>query len=532
MCERVSGAREFECERELQVTVPSKRGAIRNRWGLLLVVFAAGVIVSVATTPLAIDARWRPLLDAALVASISATTIWRDITFLLRETADAEATKFRSLLDAAPEGVIGVGQDGRILFANSESQRLFQYSEPDLMGRSIEILIPERIAEQHVRSRTGYLTNPHRRTMGSGLEVTARRKDGSEFKADVSLSHIRMPKGTLVISIIRDVTTQRQMRDDLLEANRKLQAGLAQNMRRIEELRQLTEMAEDLQSCRSEQELFAVVARCMAGLFPSYSGALYLIPGDSTEAAATWGSARVETGDSTVSVPMLARGEAIGVLHLYGKPRTDQSDKIDEPHFEIAQAIADQVGLSIANVRLREALRLQSVCDPLTELYNRRFMDEWLSRELPRGARNGKSTSLMIMDLDHFKRFNDTYGHECGDLVLQEVSDLVRGSVRRSDIACRIGGEELVLLLPETGLSDALAIAEKLRLGIENLVVTYRQAPVDHITVSIGVAESPRHAASASALLRAADSALYCAKAAGRNRVVAAVPDNEPLLAE
>src|SRR5208337_3579608 len=173
--------------------------------------------------------------------------------------------------------------------------------------------------------------------------------------------------------------------------------------------------------------------------------------------------ATAERDRSSICVPMLARGETLGVLHLSGKRLAAPSGSLDEPHLEILQAIADQVGLSIANLRLREALRLQSIFDPLTELYNRRFMDEWLSRELPRTIRGHRPISLLMLDLDHFKRFNDEYGHECGDLVLREVAALLRATVRQSDIACRIGGEELVLLLPETKLADALCIAEKLR---------------------------------------------------------------------
>ncbi len=534
--------------------------AARRQVPFAIMVFMADAIVAGALSRFAIGGYFRVALEAALMALVCAPMIWWRVRALLRDSVSAEATKFRSLVDAAPEGIIGVGADGRIQFANAESQRLFQYPESDLVGQPIEVLIPDRFTGKHVHMRSDFVTNPKRRSMGSGFEVIARRKDGSEFPTDVSLSHVRTVSGTLVISIIRDVTSQRKARDELLEANHKLQLGLAQNMRRTEELRQLSQMAEDLQGCRSEQESHQVVALCTARLFPEYSGAVYMIGGscDSLEAATTWGPdavrlahgfapndctalrsrrpcvadanrgagckhATAEGDRSSICVPMLARGETLGVLHLSGKRFAASSGSLDEPHLEILQAIADQVGLSIANLRLREALRLQSICDPLTELYNRRFMDEWLSCELPRSSRKHRPTSLLIFDLDHFKRFNDTYGHECGDLVLHEVGALLRSSVRQSDIACRIGGEEFVLLLPETALSDALATAEKLRVRIEALTVTYREQPLGPITVSIGVSESPRHGSCASRFLRAADAALYVAKTAGRNRVVAAV---------
>lgn len=533
---------------------------------LLISLFVVDAIVSAVVSRLPVHGKLRLVLDAAIVAIVCAPVIWWRMQVRMGELASAEAIKFRSLLDAAPEGVIGVGEDGRIRFANAESQRLFQYAEADLVGQSIELLMPDRFAGPHVRTRTKYVADPNKRSMGSGLEVTARRRDGSEFPADISLNHIRTSNGTLVISMIRDVTPQRQNRDALLEANRKLQVGLAEKMRHVEEMRQLRQMAEDLQACHCEQELYACVAISTARLFPGSSGALYIIgaAGDLLEAT-NWGpepfrlaactgpscspmlrggrssdapdakanpTAEHVSSDGLLAssdrdrtyhcAPMLSRGEPIGALHLAGRRLTDMAGMPVDPHLEILQTIADQVGLSIANLRLREALRLQSICDPLTTLYNRRFMDEWLACELPRSSRSHRPTSLLMFDLDHFKRFNDRYGHECGDLVLQEVAAVLRGAVRQSDIACRIGGEEFVLLLPETKLADALCIAEKLRGLIAAHAFAYQEQPIGRITASIGVAESPRHGNSPALLLRAADLALYQAKSAGRDRIAAA----------
>jgi diguanylate cyclase (GGDEF)-like protein/PAS domain S-box-containing protein len=524
------------------------------------IILLAEAVVAGALSRLSIGGSWRIGLDAALMAFVCAPTIGWRVRALLRESVSAEATKFRALVDAAPEGIIGVGKDGRIQFANAESQRLFQYAESELLRRPVEVLIPDRFLGKHVHTRTAYVVNPKRRRMSSGFEVMARRKDGSEFPADISLSHVNTAAGALVISIIRDVTAERQAHKDLIETNQKLELGLAQHMRRTEELRQLSRMAEDIQGCSSEHESLEVVSFCTGRLFPDYTGALYMIgaSGDPVAAVKAWGPeasgpvpfcmpkkcaalhsrrpcaaasgtvsgcehATPERDLSYFCVPILARGEVLGMLRLSRKRGAASSRDLVEPHLEILQAIADQVGLSIANLRLRDALRLQSISDPLTDLYNRRFMDEWLSCELPHCTRKDRPISLLILDIDHFKRFNDTYGHECGDLVLREIGALLRGSVRQSDIACRIGGEELVLLLPDTALSEALATAEKLRMLVEALRVTYRGQPLAPITVSIGVAESPRHGSSASLLLRAADGALYEVKTTGRNRVAAAV---------
>jgi diguanylate cyclase (GGDEF)-like protein/PAS domain S-box-containing protein len=528
---------------------------------LAMVAFAC---VTCIATPLA---PWFGVLampagiGAGLAALACALWLWLQDRRSAGADSVFQAAEFRHLLDAAPEGIIGVGADGRIQFANEESQRLFQYREAELLERPVELLIPERFSSRHVEVRAAFTAQPGRRMMGSGVEVWGRRKDGSEFPADVSLSRVSTGHGLLIISIIRDVTEQKQTQSMLIEINRKLQLGLEENQRRAEGLHLLSRMGHLLQSSRSEKESYAIVARHAARLFPECSGALYVIneSRDAVLSVAAWGEhagsitnqftpaacqslrsgrahivdekngaarclhAAAEQGGLHVCVPMLARGDYIGVLHLSAA----DSSALEQSRFELLRAAADHIGLSTANLRLREALRMQSICDPLTGLYNRRFTQEWLKRELPRGSRKGRPTSLLMLDLDHFKRFNDNFGHECGDLVLQKVSTLLRESVRSSDVACRMGGEELALLLPETSLTDAAAIAEKLRARIEALAVFYDGQSCGRITVSIGVARAPEHGTSPEALIRAADTVLYRAKAAGRNRVVVATDVNE-----
>jgi diguanylate cyclase (GGDEF)-like protein len=422
------------------------------------------------------------------------------------------------------------------------------------------MLVPGRVADRHVEARQRFLSGSRKRPMGSGLEVVGLRSDGSEFPSDVSLSQVRTADGPLIISIVRDVSAQREARNELIAANRMLQVTLDENLRRTEALRQLSEMGEALQSCRSEQESHAVVARSVARLLPGFAGACYVHSPERNwiEATADWGAdaaslprhfgrddcwalrrgrlhvsngtsgdvpcahTLVNPGRLSICAPMVAQGEAVGVLHLMAQQATAGPVTADKLHLELLQAAADEVALSTANLRLRDALRQQSICDPLTELYNRRFMDEWLGRELPRSIRTHRPLALLMFDLDNFKRVNDAHGHECGDVVLREVGKYLRGAVRRSDIACRIGGEEFAMLLPETALAEAAKIAEKLRAGIENLGVTYQGRPVGRITSSIGVAEATVNGQVAAQLLRAADTALYRAKAAGRNRVVTA----------
>ncbi|MBU1666228.1 MAG: diguanylate cyclase, partial [Gammaproteobacteria bacterium] len=167
-----------------------------------------------------------------------------------------------------------------------------------------------------------------------------------------------------------------------------------------------------------------------------------------------------------------------------------------------------------------EELRYLSLHDPLTGLYNRRHMDEVLLHEVQLARRKARSLTAIMLDIDHFKRFNDQFGHEAGDEVLREVGKMLSRQVRETDMACRYGGEEFLLLLPESSLETATERAEALRLKVHELELSYQQQSLGRITLSLGVAELPEHAETGDALIAAADAALYQAKNAGRDRVV------------
>lgn len=171
-------------------------------------------------------------------------------------------------------------------------------------------------------------------------------------------------------------------------------------------------------------------------------------------------------------------------------------------------------------VAAREALRTQAVRDPLTGLFNRRYMSEALERELRRAEHGGQPLSMVMLDVDHFKTFNDTSGHQAGDDLLTQIGSLLQGRTRREDIACRYGGEEFLLILPGAPLEAARRRADELRDGVREMVVEHRGRPLGPISVSAGVACFPEHGTTADDLLRAADTALYRAKELGRDRVI------------
>ena len=217
-------------------------------------------------------------------------------------------------------------------------------------------------------------------------------------------------------------------------------------------------------------------------------------------------------------VPLTVQGETLGVFCLVGAPAKRSTHQVSQ--LQLAVTVSEAVKLSLSNLRLREKLRAEAIHDPLTGLFNRRYLEETLARELHRARRRNSTLCVAMLDLDNFKRFNDTFGHDAGDSLLRELGRLVRGKVRKSDIPCRYGGEEFVLVLPDSSLADAEHRVEQLRVLIKELQIPHGEQLLGALTVSAGVAQADEHSSNPNEILRAADQALYAAKNAGRDRVV------------
>jgi diguanylate cyclase (GGDEF)-like protein len=186
--------------------------------------------------------------------------------------------------------------------------------------------------------------------------------------------------------------------------------------------------------------------------------------------------------------------------------------------------VGETIKLVLSNLKLRERLREQANHDPLTGLFNRRYLDDSLSRELNLAQRRGAPLSVAVLDIDHFKGFNDTFGHDAGDLALREASRVMTMNLRRSDIACRLGGEEFALVLPDSSLTDTQLRVEQICAFIKQSEMRHDGDLIGTITLSAGIAGSPDHATTARELLRAADVALFAAKRAGRERIITYEP--------
>lgn len=478
---------------------------------------------------------WRCRL--AMLSSVGiglAALAWIARERRIRLRIEEELAGRRSIVDAILEGttdaVFAKDIEGRYLMMNTAGARFLGHTVPEVVGKRDVDLFTEDSAQSIAERDMEILRAGAARTFEATSTANGITRTYLSTRAP-----FRNVEGRVVglVGISRDIT-DRKASEDL----------------RFREMTLLLELAELLQACKSTVDAYDVIGRMGARLFPQVSGAVSLIhpSRNLVELRSSWGPemlvdgaglfgpddcwalrrgrAHVAEGDygmacrhgaskgATCCTPLLAQGEVLGVLHL-------GADGIfDESVLRRAAFVAEQISMAIANLELRETLRTQSIRDPLTGLYNRRFAEDTLRRELLRAARQHGTLATLSMDLDHFKRINDTFGHDAGDRVLRDVGAVLMDSTQGDDVASRMGGEELLVVLPGVSAEEAWRKAEVLRARIAALDLVRDGVRIGPVSVSIGIAMYPAHGTAVDALLRAGDTALYAAKRGGRNRVV------------
>lgn len=327
---------------------------------------------------------------------------------------------------------------------------------------------------------------------------------------------------------------------------------------RDREVALLHDMGQLLQAANDAEEVFQIVGRLVPALVPGTSGTMYTLDSESHEltrqvafgAPGREGAEHLAPGDCWglrkgqtylvlepaaslvcvhlasppwpyICVPLTAQGQILGLLHLQAEPG-DGGARLSAV-LGLLPAVASEVGLALSNLKLRAELLAKSVRDPLTNLFNRRYLEETLTREIDRARRKKIALTVAMADLDHFKRLNDTWGHEAGDLVLRTFAELLRTHFRTQDVLCRYGGEEFALIFPDCTTDQAKQRADGLLEALRTTVIGYGQQSIQGVTASIGIAGYPRQGATPEALLRQADRALYEAKQGGRDRIHVAV---------
>ncbi|MBE9156511.1 diguanylate cyclase [Nodosilinea sp. LEGE 06152] len=487
-------------------------------------------------------------------------------TVEIQQALKTSEMQLSSILNSAPDGIMAFrsvrDQQGTIV---DFEWLLSNPASCQIIGQSVDHILGKRLLEEMPGNGEAGLFDRYVTVVESGEPMQHEfyyNHDG----INCWFENIAVKLGDGFAVTFRDITEIKQSKITLQQTNQQLEDRISELDQRHSEMLVLSEISDFLQACSTVEEACHTIVNLLEPLFPHCSGGIFTTSAslNRLEQVVAWGvrlhshsefephccwglrrgrmhwvgqdrlslrcshisaqAALPLEGHSTaiavtLCIPMIAQGETLGLFHL----STEVSEALPEAKQQLARTLAEQVGMAIANLKLQETLKHQSIRDPLTGLYNRRYLEESLAQEVARAQRKQLPIGVVMLDIDHFKRFNDTFGHNTGDMVLKLVGTLLKDKVRHSDVACRYGGEEMTLILPEASLTETAARADLIRAAISELQVPYQGQPIDRLTASFGVACFPHHGSNSATLLQAADAALYRAKQAGRNQVVVAL---------
>ncbi len=472
-----------------------------------------------------------------------------------------------ALLHSIPDMAWLKDRDLRFLAINDRVAALLGVSGREVVGRSDADFMPADVALRNREEDLQVLRT------GRSLRLDEMGRYGTQRWFEVVKSPVFDDRGAVVgvAGVARDISERKRIEEALRATNARLHA-LADELRlRAQARAAMNELGGLLAACSSLEAGREVLAGQIETLFPEGAGRLYWLEPDAgtLHSAACWGGSprsakRLPAAQcralregrahhtpagrpaaacahvtpqpvgGAVCVPLSVSGNAAGMLYWEGSTPagTDEalSAERDNAWRQWACSVGEYLELALYNIELRQTLHVQARHDPLTDLFNRRYMEEALERELRRAERSRRPMGVIMADLDHFKRYNDTFGHAAGDRLLVALAECLRAHVRAGDIVCRYGGEEFLVILPEASLELVTQRAEELRAAVAHHLsaILHRSAPANlsdngtGVTMSLGVAVYPEHAREAGELVRAADDALYRAKRDGRDRVAIA----------
>lgn len=538
------------------IWIAMRQGIQRAVSGLLI--FNFGIVIALKLYPMPPDSLTRIGL---LMLTVSGTGLIVGAAVTERDRMAKqlnERTNFlNSLIENNPLGIVVQNREGRVQLCNEAFANLFLYSREEIVGHILDPLIlrPGEIGEANALTA--------RATSGKSVHetVSRRRKDGKTLDLELHAVTISLDGRTDgAYAIYKDISEQVKAAAQAQDHSESLNRLVNELRLRTAQMTLLNEMGDLLQCSATSVEAHAVVGEIAKRLFlASTGGALFVFKSSRNllEAVASWGNSDVSDQTfapdacwglrrgqpywseypggvvicshlrnpvpaSYLCVPLVAQGDTLGVLHIHydlnkTNTRTEDIETLQESEQRLAVAVGGRVALSLAGLLLRETLRDQSIRDSLTGLFNRRFLEEALDRELQRAKRKNHSLAVVFLDLDHFKRFNDIYGHDAGDTVLRSMAGFFRQHFRGDDIVCRYGGEEFAFILPESSAKDAAKRVEELRQIAKMHKITCKEQVLDTVTFSAGIAAYPENGLTGEELFRTADTCLYESKAKGRD---------------
>lgn len=459
----------------------------------------------------------------------------------LSEEKSAKA-KMDAFFNNSPNGIIITNRKGIITDINTVTETMFGYKRSELISKHVNMLTPDDFAEEHSQHIEKADTSFTTKKLGFGRKLTAARRYNTQFSVDVALTKIAHSDEHYYMAVIRDLTEIDVVENELRSVNTRLQETVDSLKTQTRETTLLNEYTELLQTSQEFQQYPAIISAYSKSILGATNAETYIvkkdnllhaIDGSNEETFQTkhcWAlkanhayplnerqreipCEHTTSDGNSICLPLSATGQQLGLIVLTMPDNFFSKNNTFLDVFEkTLQAFAIRTSICLASLRLLKEKELQSFKDELTGLYNRRFMNESLASYFPRASREKKPLTLLMADVDHFKKFNDTYGHDLGDRVLIQLAKTLKQTLRETDLICRFGGEEFLVVLYDATEKDAIEKANK----IHDTMKTIVSFPMP-ITVSIGVAEKSDHD-NVESLIRHADMALYEAKENGRNQ--------------
>lgn len=424
----------------------------------------------------------------------------------LRDKAGAlerSRERWRAIADTAVDAIVSIDPEGRIIFWNPAAARIFGHSVEEAAGRDVTMLMPERFREDHNRALSRAAAGGSVVHTGTTMELIALRKNGQEFPIALSLAESRTHDEHTFISIIRDVTESKEMEDALKDSERRFRT-----------------LVENTSECICKLDL--------DGNFQFMNPAGLRTYGftDMSEVIGRHVTELAEPEYRDLLLNGLEEAKSGSVTRFQYRSRTPEGlrwfESVLSPQVDSRGNIESLVCISAditGRKEVEDRLRYLSTHDSLTGLENRGAFFNSLDREVEHSRRYGRPFSMVMLDLDHFKNINDTFGHPAGDTVLRAVAENISETCRAADVVCRYGGEEFTVIMPESDFAAARPAAERIRGAVAARDIVLGGGPTVHVTISAGVASFPADADNGKDLVDASDASLYHAKEAGRNRV-------------
>lgn len=486
--------------------------------------------------------------NQALVNNLSIANSNLHLSYLASEASEK---MLENILDHAPIGMSLLSLDGTIIKANHAFVDIIGYSETELKTLSLkDIIYPDDLGTE-LDAKTHLLEGNR---FSTELEIRYIHKNGQIIWTHVNISLIRSSYGESPCFIVQTQDISERKKNEALvnELHEETKATIAQLKQRDIEMGYINKMNDMLHACQDVDEAQSVIAMTVQNLFPLLSGGFVLYDKLilNMKTVLQWGEQPILKPNFTINDCWAIRSGNINIIndvktdlacsHFVSQPKggcvcvplisntgiiglfflnASEGHIVTENQIQLAITFSEIIKLFLANIQLREKLQEQTIRDPLTGLYNRRYLDETLPHEMQRVVRGQESLCVAMIDIDQFKKFNDTYGHDAGDEVLKCIGVLLNDTFRAGDIAFRLGGEEFITILINAELSGAIKRLQLVCDKIKSTQLLFQDIILPQITLSVGIAEAPTHGKTAEEILRAADEALYAAKAAGRNRI-------------